>query len=126
MELFKIGEYDVTPHIVVPTYKINKLPKYEDWEDANYTTHREVVRHIVSGTFTVKFWSIAEFEEFITAVDATLMNDGSHHIYAYVANDKTNQSLQSTYAFIEFDLEHTLPIIGTEDDDGFEVTITER
>ena len=126
MELFKIGDYDVTPHIVVPTYKINKLPKYEDWEDANYTIHREVVRHTVSGTFTVKFYSIEEYEAFIDAVDSTLMNDGSHHIYAYVANDKTNQSLQSAYAFIEFEPEEFLPIIGSDDDDGIEVTITER
>ncbi len=124
MELFKMGEYDLTPHIVVPTYKVNNLPKYEDWVDANYVTHREVVRHCLNGSFTVKFWSIAEYEEFLDAVDSTLMTDGSHHVFAYDGIDKTNQTLVSKYLFIEFDPEQVLPVIGTEEDDGFEVTIT--
>lgn len=126
MELFKMGEYDLTPHIVVPTYKVNNLPKYEDWVDANYVTHREVVRHCLSGSFTVKFWSIDEYDEFLEAVDATAMIDNSHHVTAYAANEDSAQTMKSAYVFIDFDPEQVLPVIGTEDDDGFEVTITER
>lgn len=125
--LFKMGAYDLTEHIVVPTYKVNEQPEYEEWKDANYTVHREIVRTKVQGDFTVNFSSVSEYEEFLQAVEDNTVEDGSTHATVYLHNKAhDDQGITKTcYVFIDFDPADTFPVLGTEDS-GFDITISER
>ena len=126
-QLFKMGAYDLTEHIVVPTYKVNEQPAYEEWKDANYTIHREITRTKVQGSFTVQFSSLIEFEEFLNAYESNTVQDGSTHATVYSHNKVNDQQgmTKTTYVFMDFDPADTLPVIGSEDS-GFEITISER
>lgn len=126
-QLFKMGEYDLTEHIVVPTYKVNDLPEYEEWKDANYTVHREIARVKAQGSFTVRFSSVSEYEEFLQTVENNTSTDGSTHAMVYVHNKAHDNSgmIRNCYVFMDFDPADTYPVIGS-DDSEFEITITER
>lgn len=126
-QLFKMGAYDLTEHIVVPTYKVNDLPEYEEWKDANYTIHREIVRTKIQGSFTVKFSSLSEYEEFLQAVENNTVDDGSTSATVYSHNKVHDDQgiVRTTYVFMDFDPVDALPVQGS-DDSSFEITITER
>lgn len=123
MELFKIGSLDITRHITVPSYKVNMIPKYTEWTDSNYTVHRDINRQRVEGNFTVKFFNIEDYEAFIRAIRDNTSTDGSTFVTVYTQNTRTTKQ---TYVFIDYDPKNSLPIIGRSDDDGFDVSISER
>lgn len=56
---------DFTKYIVVPTYDVNSTDINEDWTDADYVTHRIVVREKVTGTFDIRFSSVKEYNDFM-------------------------------------------------------------
>lgn len=126
-QLFKMGAYDLTEHIVVPTYKVNEQPEYEEWKDANYTLHREIVRTKVQGSFTVQFSSPNEYEDFLRILDNNTLTDGSTHASVYVHNKAhDNQGMvKDCYVFVDFDPPDSYPIMGSEDS-SFEISISER
>lgn len=123
MELFKIGDKDLTKHIMVPTYKINSQPDYYEWTDANYTKHRDIRRRVISGSFTVKFVEQTDYYDFITLINENTEADGSTPVSLYVNN---LNKVSNTKVFITIDPENTLPLYGKRSYDGFEVTIEER
>lgn len=125
--LFKMGVYDLTEHIVVPTYKVNEQPEYEEWKDANYTVHREIVRTKVKGSFSVVFSSLSEYEEFLQAVEDHTIEDGSTQVTVYLHNKAHDDQgiTKQAYLFIDFDPQDALPIMGSEDSE-FEITVSER
>lgn len=125
MLLFKInnGGDDITTHIVAPTYKVNEQPVYEEWTDSNYTLHREVVRRKVQGTFTVKFDVASEMNSFINQLRTIQNSDGSVPVLIYVHNLR---QVKEKNVFVECDPANTIPLLNHEQDEGFEVTITER
>ena len=124
MRLFKMGDYDLTERITLPSYKVNGINQYEEWKDADYTLHREITRNQIKGTFTVKFYSVDEYEEFLEALADATQEDGSVEAEVYMHNLR---QVRSTYVFLEFDPKNTLPNINMgKDYDGFDITITER
>lgn len=56
---------DFTSHIVAPTYDVNYEDINEDWEDANYVTHRIVPRTKVKGSLELQFASKYDYNNFI-------------------------------------------------------------
>lgn len=56
---------DFTSHIVAPTYDVNYEDVNEDWEDANYVTHRIVPRTKVKGSLELQFDSKYDYNNFI-------------------------------------------------------------
>ena len=124
MRLFKMGDYDLTERITLPSYKVNGINQYEEWKDADYTLHREITRNQIKGTFTVKFYSVDEYEEFLEALADATQEDGSVEAEVYMHNLR---QVRSTYVFLEFDPKNTLPNINMgKDYDGFDITVTER
>lgn len=124
MRLFKMGDYDLTERITLPSYKVNGINQYEEWKDADYTLHREITRNQIKGTFTVKFYSVDEYEEFLEALADATQEDGSVEAEVYMHNLR---QVRDTYVFLEFDPKNTLPNINMgKDYDGFDITVTER
>lgn len=68
--LFKIGTTDLTGHVVQNTWKINNLPVYKIYKDANEQTHKRFLRNKISGTFKLVFADIADFASFQDLVEA--------------------------------------------------------
>lgn len=123
MELFKIGDKDLTNNILVPTYKINSQPSYYEWTDANYTKHRDIRRRVIQGTFTIKFVKQEDYFDFITLLENNTGTDGSTPVSIYVNN---LNKVSDTTVFITIDPENTLPLYGTRKYEGFQVSIEER
>lgn len=114
---------DLTQNIVVPTYKVSRQPVYEEWQDSNWTTHRDVVKKAAEGTFTLKFMDVLDYEAFENAIESYTETDGSINVDLYL--NKTRE-LVNTNVFIEYDPVDNLPFYGVKDYDGIEITIKER
>lgn len=56
---------DFTNNIIVGTYDVNYDDVNEDWEDANYVTHRIVPRSKITGSLELQFSSQYEYNNFI-------------------------------------------------------------
>lgn len=123
MELFKIGEVDLTHYITVPSYKINRQPSYNEWVDANHTKHRDIYRRTIKGTFTVKFVKHEDYFNFITLIETYTEADGATPVSIYINN---LNKVVDTKVFITIDPENTLPLYGVRSYEGFQVTIEER
>ena len=125
MQLFKIGaNYDLTNRITVPSYKVNDNPEYQEFKDANFTLHRRVVREQkLSGDFTVKFYSLGEYSNFLSAINENKLMDGSVYCIAY-ANNKL--ATRAAYLYLDFEPVNNLPLFEKEDYEGFTIKVTER
>lgn len=67
--LFKIGTTDLTGHVVQNTWKINNLPVYKTYKDANEQTHKRFLRNKISGTFKLVFTDISDFASFQNLIE---------------------------------------------------------
>lgn len=59
---------DFTRYIVAPSYDVNMTDVNEDWTDADYVTHRVVVREKVSGKFNIRFTSVEDYNNFMDTI----------------------------------------------------------
>lgn len=121
--LFKIGSVDYTMYIPVPKYSVNIIPKFKEWTDVNYTLHRAKTRYKVEGKFTLKFRSVEEYRSFIARLKEHTVDDGSTTATLYCNNTLATKQGQF---FFDFEPSNSLPVIGMQEDEGFEVTVTER
>lgn len=125
--LFKIGNTDFTSCIVAPTYKVNQVPDYDEWIDANRRKHRNIVRHTIKGTFTMKFASGQQYQTFLNALNTARSNnsDGDEAFDAELFVMNLNRSFTKT-VYLSWDPNDFLPFVNRASYDGFEVTIEER
>lgn len=70
--LFKIGTTDVTGNVVQNTYKVNNLPVYKEFEDANGETHRRFIRKKYKGTLQMVFKDLEDYSAFRTLIDSAM------------------------------------------------------
>ncbi|MBQ1574210.1 MAG: hypothetical protein IIZ78_24050 [Clostridiales bacterium] len=70
--LFKINNTDVTGHVVRNTYKVNNLPVYKEYEDANGVTHKRYIRHKVRGTLQMVFRDVDDYLTFKALIDENI------------------------------------------------------
>ena len=125
MDLVVISNKNFTHHIKVPSYKVNKNDVYEEWQNMNYITRREVTRQRVEGSFTLLYDVISELDEFFDTVEAAkaLSGDGSIEMTVYLNNLHITATIT---AFIKYTPANEKPLFGREPVSGFEVTIKEK
>lgn len=124
MELFMIGEDDFTPYITVPSYKINNVPVYNTWTDANYKQHRDILRYKISGSFKLLFNSETDLNRFLDDIEN--MEDvttGTVPVKVYVNNLSRQEEID---AFISFTMANEKPYYGVKEHEGFEVKVEEQ
>lgn len=125
MKLFVINGVDYTNRITMPTYKVSDMPVYTEWEDSNWTTHRNIHTWKAEGSFTLKFQTKEEFMSFMDQINELRLKDGTVKCSVYLNNKNTTK--ENVYLFIDYDVQNTLPYMGGyKDYDGFDVTIKER
>lgn len=73
---------DYTQYVELPSYDVNYEDVNEDWEDANYFTHRIRVRSKITGKLDLRFSDLAKYNEFIYLLKKSKENNG--HGTAYV------------------------------------------
>ena len=49
------GWFNITKHVVMPSYNVINGLVEESWDDANYTTHKIAVREKITGSFEILF-----------------------------------------------------------------------
>ena len=125
MNLLVIANHNFTQHIKVPSWKVNKEPKYEEWTDANYLTHREITRYQVNGTFTLVYDDISDFWEFFDLVESIKASNplGVVAMRVYLNNTGTTETIN---AFITYTLPNEKPHMNIGQLAEFEVTIKEQ
>lgn len=98
--LLQIGQTDYTRKIIHGTYAVNKYDVYKEWQDANCTTHRSILKRRVSGSLTMYFSNQDVFQTFLNDLAAEKNNDGSYTVGVMINND--NQWAPQTDLFIDF------------------------
>ena len=98
--MFKIGETDLSNKVIAEGYTVGSEAQYTAWTDANGREHRSVFRHQISGTFTMYFPEIEDFDAFCLLVEANRANDTSLPCTLWVNN--LNGTRTSDF-YIDFD-----------------------
>lgn len=116
--------YDLSKHVPMGTYNVNVLEEFEEWTDSNYDIHRKLLRNRVEGTFNLKFKSISDYEDFLTAITKARTTTGQNYITmnAFATNKGTNYTKKF---YIEFTPKNDLPHMVDSKNDAFTVTIKE-
>ena len=123
MHLFNIAGVDLTKHIVAPSYIMNEKDVYNEWEDANYVKHRNVIRTRIEGKFTMKFMEKEVYYNFLDLMKNNRTSSGDILASLYVNN---MHKVVSTNVFIEYAPANTIPLFRNGTYNGFEVKVTER
>ena len=89
--MFKVGDTDYSAHVIDSTngYKVQTDPIYTEWTDANGIDHRSVYRDRTTGTFTLFFRSIDEYQSFCTVMANSRQNDTSYRCTVFDNNSNT-------------------------------------
>lgn len=120
--LFMIGYNHYTKFIKMPTYKVNQKDEYIERTDANGKVHRDIYRTKISGTFTLMFTDIKDYQQFMNDIRIAKSNEGYIYCTLYVNNISARAYGQF---YIEMDPANELPYYGSKQVSGFEVTVTE-
>ena len=98
--MFKVNTTDYSAHVIAKGYAVRSVPQYKAWTDANGREHRSVYRDQVSGSFSLYFKEISEFDTFCALLESTKNNDTSNPCTVGVNN--LNGNVTSDF-FVEFD-----------------------
>lgn len=99
--LFKINNTDVTGHVVQNTYKVNNLPVYKEYKDANDETHRRYIRHKYQGTCQLVFSDVEDYLTFKALVDENVSPiDFSVPVTLY---DNMTGTAKTVNAFLDYE-----------------------
>lgn len=89
--------FDLTPHILMSTYDVNKVDIEEDWEDANYVVHRIVPKERIEGSFDIKFRDQYSYNRFLQCIRMNRdANDKEHNRCVYL-KVQVNNDLDEEY-----------------------------
>lgn len=115
---------DLTRFIPVPEYNVNELTNSVEWKDGNRNIHRRITDRKIQGSFRLKFPTrdaYIAFVEFLSRNRDEL--DDSILCTVYSMNKNSTKAI---HAFLDFEPQNELPLIGKKSYDGFEVEISER
>ena len=122
--LFKVGTTDYTKNIVQNTWKVNKLPVYKTYKDANEETHKRFLRNKIQGSFKMVFKDIADYQAFKTVLE----NNRSATNFTVLCTVYDNQTgtQETINAFLDFTLTAKQSAGLSEYFEPFEVKIEEK
>lgn len=78
---YNIDYENFTDCIKLPSYNVNSEDVNEDWEDANYETHRVVARKKVTGKFEMIFPTMERQKEFFNYLEISKQLNGNGIAY---------------------------------------------
>lgn len=115
---------DLTRFIPMSKYSINNIINYDEWTDSNYTVHRRKTDEKAGGDFTLRFPSVALYQNFVAFISTHRnSSDGSIKASVWLDNEFRTKDIN---AFIDFEPQNDLPLLADNKSDGFTVELTER
>lgn len=99
--LFKIGNTDVTGHVVQNTYKVNNLPVFKTYEDANGETHRRFIRRKFRGSLQMVFKDLSDYSSFRALIDANI--SATNYSVLVTLYDNLTGNYGTVNAFIDYE-----------------------
>lgn len=117
------GTMDLTNFIVVPSYQVNLLDGYEEWTDNNKVTHRDIISKKASGSFSLKFENLDQYQAFLLYMANNKKQNGSYDCTVYFNNTLSSETIEM---FIDFEPANVMPYVGVKDYDAIEVTVEQR
>lgn len=115
---------DLTRYIPMSKYTVNSIKNYDEWTDSNYRRHRQLTDIKVEGDFTLRFPSIAKYQEFVDFIEANSSpTTGAIKCDVWCNNTHETKGID---AFIDFAPQNDLPLLADNKSEGFTVTLSER
>ena len=99
--LFKIGSTDVTGHVVQNTYKVNNLPIFKTYEDANGETHSRFIRKKYKWTLQMVFRDLDDYAAFRALIDANI--SATNYSVPVTLYDNLTGNQDTVNAFIDYE-----------------------
>ena len=96
--LVKIGDTDISKHILTGSYDVNASDVYHEWTDANQVRHHDVVRKRVAGRFSLKFLGESGYAAFVELVKSCKTVENTLPVSLYVVNENEQKE---TYVFFK-------------------------
>lgn len=121
--MFKVNNTDYSSKVVAEEYAVRSVPQFKSWQDANGREHRSVYRDKISGSFTMYFPTITDFDNFCALLDSVQKNDTSYPCTVWVNNKNTNATSDF---FIEFDAQRYRDLKWADQVGQIKVSIEER
>lgn len=119
------GSLDVTPFIVLNTYNVSSQAVYDEWTDGNGHSRRGVKRRRLEGSFSVKFFNIADYRNFFDAVEQERA-EGFDYITVNAYDNKLRTVKTSANVYLDYELPDLEPSVGYAFNEEVEITVTER
>lgn len=122
--LLIINQIDFSSRIEAGSYNICTNQIYKEFEDANYTVHKRLLRNKVEGKFRIFFRTMTQYEAFKAAIEAVKSSvDSSVPITVY---DTKANAMKNINAFLDYT--PTVNLDGTMQAfiDPFEIKVEER
>ena len=119
------GSLDVTPFIVLNTYNVSSQPVYDEWTDGNCHTRRSVKRRRLEGSFSVKFFKVADYQNFLLAVEQQRA-EGFDYITVNAYDNKSRSVKTSVNVYLDYEMPDLEPSVGYSFNEEVEITVTER
>ena len=123
--LLKIGELDVTPFIVLGTYAVSMQPEFDTWYDGNRTERRGIKRTKLKGTFSVRFFSLKDYNDFFDAIE-TNKTTGDYLTAAKVYDNKSRTEFSDVDVYLDYEPTNQAPAVAREFGEDIEITLTAR
>lgn len=92
MNLFLIGTKNYSNNILNDTFSVHDEALFNEWTDGNYTTHRDYLRNKASGTFTMRFRKLSEYEEFVNRLGNKRTSGGYYVCTVHCNNTNTTKT----------------------------------
>lgn len=90
---FKIGTTDLSAYVNKQGYVCNKLDDGEEWQDANWTTHRVIARQRVTGKFDLGFSRSADFASAVSLLASGKGANGTYSVTCYINNTGSSAAI---------------------------------
>lgn len=97
--LVKIANTDITKYILSSTYDVNEENVIKEWTDANYVTHRNVIRQKVLGSFDLKFNKEEEYSAFCALIRERCTAEYLLPVTLYVVNKNEERDTQVFFEY---------------------------
>lgn len=99
LNLFTVGGVNFSAHIVRNSYKVNRVDEFEEWTDANYTTHRYAGRSRVKGSFELQFMKAADYNTFLSTMSTSKQSNGTYLPTLFINNTNGAESITCYLSF---------------------------
>lgn len=124
--LVVINSVNFTNLITVPNYTMVRKDVTKSWTDGNENEHEYIIRSRISGRFTAKPLTPEDYHLFNSTIEANKVTSGdkSGAILASLYINNLNTVVSGYFRF-DYDPANVLPLMGSKDYEGFEVTVKE-